>query len=88
MTQYQELLNSKPPWERLSIRQRQVAELIALGLDRQAIARKMGVSDKTIDTLRSQAMDRLGTETSVELCRSAIAYGIIGVPTVETWRMP
>lgn len=84
---------SPPPpdpkrFDALTPRQRAVAELIALGHERMSIARKLGVSDKTVDTFRMQAMRRLGTTNNVELARLAIAEGIVGAPTLGTWMAP
>jgi two-component system invasion response regulator UvrY len=80
--------HSRQLWERLTPRQREVAEAIALGHDRTTIASKLGVSGKTVDTFRMQVMRRLNTKNNVELARLAIAENVVEVPTTDTWRAP
>ncbi len=63
----------------LTPRQRQVLRLIAEGKTTKAIARILGVSVKTIETHRTQLMDRLDIHDVAGLVRHAIRIGLIEV---------
>ena len=65
------------PFSELTPRQREVLQLIAEGYTNQAIASKLSVSIKTVETHRSQLMDRLDVHDVAGLVRYAIRYGII-----------
>jgi DNA-binding NarL/FixJ family response regulator len=58
--------------EQLSLRQREVLQLIAEGHSTLDIARIMQVSAKTVETHRAQVMDRLGIYTVAGLVRYAL----------------
>jgi len=49
--------------QRLTPRERQVAELIAMGLAQSAIAKKLGISTKTLDIFRGNVRKKLGAPT-------------------------
>lgn len=63
--------------ERLTPRQREVLKLIAEGLSTKEIASKLNVSVKTIDTHRTELMDRLGIHGVAGLVRYAIRIGLV-----------
>jgi len=61
----------------LTPRQREVLELIALGLTTKAIAHRLDISAKTADTHRVQLMERLGIHDIAGLVRYAIRIGLV-----------
>jgi DNA-binding NarL/FixJ family response regulator len=63
--------------ESLTPRQREVLQLIAEGNSTKAIARKLAVSAKTVETHRAQLMDRLDIHDIAGLVRYAIRTGIV-----------
>ena len=63
--------------ERLSPRQREVLQLIAEGRTTQEIAHRLNLSVKTVDTHRTQLMDRLDIHNIAGLVRYAIRVGLI-----------
>jgi DNA-binding NarL/FixJ family response regulator len=63
--------------ERLTPRQREVLQLIAEGRSTKEIALFLNVSVKTVETHRTQLMDRLGIHDTAGLVRFAIKAGII-----------
>jgi DNA-binding NarL/FixJ family response regulator len=65
-----------PPQE-LTARQREVLQLIAEGLSTREIARRLSLSVKTVDSHRTQLMDRLGIHGIAALVRYAIREGIV-----------
>lgn len=62
---------------RLTIRQREILQLIAEGNSTKEIANKLNVSVKTIETHRAQIMERLDIHDIPGLVRYAIRTGII-----------
>jgi two-component system response regulator NreC len=65
------------PITRLSERERQVLVWLAQGLRYQAIAEKMGVSVKTVETYRSRLTAKLGFKNRADLMRFSIESGIL-----------
>jgi DNA-binding NarL/FixJ family response regulator len=64
----------RPP---LTPRQREVLQLIAEGHSTRAIADKLTVSVKTIETHRAQIMERLGIRDVASLTRYALRMGMV-----------
>jgi DNA-binding NarL/FixJ family response regulator len=62
----------------LTSRQREVLRLIAEGLPTKSIARRLGISAKTVEAHRGQLMERLGIHDVASLVRYAIRIGLIG----------
>ena len=62
--------------ERLTTRQREILQLIAEGDSTKDIARRLGLSIKTIETHRAQLMARLDIHDIAGLVRYAIRAGI------------
>jgi DNA-binding CsgD family transcriptional regulator len=58
--------------DRLTERQRQVAELMAQGMTNRRIADEMGISPKTLDIHRADVFDKLECKTSAAV--AAIVY--------------
>jgi RNA polymerase sigma factor (sigma-70 family) len=65
--------------ENLSPRQREVLQLIAEGHTTKQIAQSLEISVKTVETHRSQLMERLGIHDVAGLVRYAIIVGLIEV---------
>jgi DNA-binding NarL/FixJ family response regulator len=62
----------------LTPRQREILRLIAEGLPTKAIARRLGISAKTVEAHRGQLMERLGIHDVAGLVRYAIRTGLVG----------
>lgn len=67
-------------WKQLTLREREVCELIALGHRNADIATQCAISIKTIGSHRAAAMKKLGVRNNVELARLAIAEGAVPSP--------
>jgi len=67
----------KPKVKRLSSRESQVLREIAIGFTSKSIAKKLGVSAKTIQTYRARIYDKLELRTRADLVHYAIAHGIL-----------
>lgn len=65
------------PGEPLTAREREVLKLIADGHTNQAIAEQLGLSRKTVDSHRSNAMRKLGLHDVTEVVKYAIRTGLI-----------
>jgi DNA-binding NarL/FixJ family response regulator len=66
----------RSPFESLSAREREVLQLTVAGATSAAIAEKLNLSPKTVDTYRSRVMEKLGAQNLPELVRMAIKHGL------------
>jgi DNA-binding NarL/FixJ family response regulator len=64
------------PLEQLSLREREVLQLTVEGNSSAAIAEKLALSPKTVETYRSRLMGKIGVHGLPELVRFAIKHGI------------
>ncbi len=64
--------------EGLTPRQREILRLVAEGMSTKTIARRLGISGKTVEAHRTQLMDRLGIHEVAGLVRHAIRIGLVG----------
>jgi DNA-binding NarL/FixJ family response regulator len=71
----------KEPLDALTIRQREVLQLIAEGHSTKEIANKLSVSVKTVDVHRTLLMKRLDIHDVAGLVRYAIQAGIVEIQT-------
>uniref|UniRef100_Q47D56 Regulatory protein, LuxR:Response regulator receiver n=1 Tax=Dechloromonas aromatica (strain RCB) TaxID=159087 RepID=Q47D56_DECAR len=55
--------------DRLSVREREVARLLALGLANKEVARQLGISDNTVHVHRQHVMEKTSTGSAAELAR-------------------
>ena len=55
--------------DRLSVREREVARLLAQGLANKEVARALGISDNTVHVHRQHVMEKTGTSSAAELAR-------------------
>jgi DNA-binding NarL/FixJ family response regulator len=62
---------------RITRRQREVLQLVAEGKTTREIARKLGISPRTVDTHRAELMSRLGVRDAIGLLREAARLGLI-----------
>ena len=70
---------SGDPLDQLTDRQREVLKLIAEGCTTREIADKLSVSAKTVETHRSQLMDRLNIRNVPGLVKLAIRKGLVDI---------
>lgn len=67
------------PLELLTPRQREILQLVAEGRTNKDIARLLKISIKTVDTHRTQLMERLNIHDVAGLVRYAIKIGLVSV---------
>jgi DNA-binding NarL/FixJ family response regulator len=72
-------LQSKPEpcASTLTLREREVVQLIAEGRINKEIAHKLDISIKTVETHRASAMHKLKLRTTADLVRYAVRNGIV-----------
>ena len=70
----------KPQVKRLSGREAQVLRGVAQGLTTKAIAAKLGVGERTIQTYRERIYEKLELRTRADLVHYAIAHGMLDSP--------
>ncbi len=68
---------SQPPATILTTREREILELVSLGLTNQQIAQKLFISSRTIDTHRTNIMHKIGVHDVAHLVRYAIEHGLV-----------
>lgn len=71
------LKGGETPPANLTLRQREILQLIAEGRNTKEIASMLGISVKTVEAHRSQVMDRLGIHDVAGLVRYAIRTGLV-----------
>ena len=69
----------QPELEKLTAREREVAQLIAEGHSTKEIASLLGVSAKTIDKHRTRMMEKLRLHDAVAVTRYAINAGLVSL---------
>lgn len=78
-TEVDELLASRTPWglERLTPRENEIFELLAQGLTNDAIATRLGIACRTVETHRRHLMQKLGARSIVDLLRMAARHRLL-----------
>ncbi len=71
------LIREGAHFKKLSAREREVLGLIAQGHTNQAVADRLDVSVKTVESYRSRVMDKLGLKNRADLTRFAIEQGLL-----------
>ncbi len=66
--------------DELSVREREVLELVAKGLNNAEIGAKLALSPKTIARHRERIMNRLNLHTRTDLVKFAIRTGLVTLP--------
>jgi two-component system, NarL family, response regulator NreC len=61
----------------LSEREREVVGLVALGYTNAEIGRKLGISEKTVESHRAKILSKLGLRTRADLVRFSIEHGLM-----------
>jgi DNA-binding NarL/FixJ family response regulator len=64
-------------YEKLTTREREILQLAAEGQDRKAIAKRLFISQRTVETHRAHIMHKLGLHSQTDLVRFAIRKGIV-----------
>jgi len=64
-------------WARLTLRQREVLQLLAEGKSHKEVANVLNISVKTVQYHKYAILDKLGLKTNAELVQYAIRHGII-----------
>lgn len=64
------------PLTPLSAREREIFHLLAIGLQNTAIAKKLFISPRTVETHRARIVRKLSLQTNGELIRFAIKHGL------------
>jgi DNA-binding NarL/FixJ family response regulator len=73
-----EVSGSDPPFPQLTLREREVLECLTGGLDRDRIARRLGVSVHTVRTHTQAIFTKLDVHSSVEAVSVAARAGVVG----------
>ena len=66
------------PADSLTLRQREVLQLLAEGLSAKEISTSLGISARTVEFHKYQMMERLDIHTNAELIHFAIKNGLVG----------
>ena len=64
------------PFDALTARELEVALLLNQGLRQEAIAKRLSLSAKTINTHKSRLFDKLGIRDNIALARLVSQYGV------------
>ncbi|MFH1754579.1 MAG: response regulator transcription factor [Candidatus Latescibacterota bacterium] len=67
----------KSLWDTLSIREREVLQLVAMGYTNAEIAEKVFLSIKTVETYRARGMEKLNLRTRAALVKFALTHGLL-----------
>lgn len=65
------------PLDRLSLREAEVLKMVVEGHTSAAIADRLSLSTKTVETYRARIMRKLGVKDTVELVKFAMRHGIV-----------
>ena len=77
LTREQSLEELRNRLERLTRREAEVMDLVVEGFTSQAIALRLGISQRTVESYRVQVMDKMQAESVAVLVRQAIRLGRI-----------
>lgn len=75
--QEQEAADLAKVWPGLTVRESEIAEMMALGFANHEIAKRLNISVKTYDTHRGHLLKKLGIRDAVGLTRYAIRTGLV-----------
>ena len=67
------------PLEALSLREREILQLVAEGKTSHEIAERLSISPKTVDTYRSRLMHKIRVQDMAGLVKFAIQHGVISL---------
>ena len=77
LSREQSLEQLRGRFERLTHRELEVMDLVVEGLTSQAIALRLGISQRTVESYRVQIMDKMQAESVAALVRQSIRLGRI-----------
>jgi DNA-binding NarL/FixJ family response regulator len=66
------------PAQLLSPREREIVQLVAVGLRNKEIARRLEISEKTVKFHLGRIFDKLGVDSRTEVMLRALAAGLLG----------
>ena len=69
-----------PPMDELTPRERQVVDLVAAGCTSKMIGRELGISHRTVEIYRGNAMAKLGVDNVASLVRIALLRELLYEP--------
>ena len=69
----------KDPVGKLTVRQREILQLVAEGRSAKEIASALNISARTVEFHKYQTMETLGLKTSAEMVHFAIKHGIVAI---------
>ncbi|MCC7096671.1 MAG: response regulator [Thermomonas sp.] len=69
--------DSVSPFDDLTPRELEIALLLNQGLRQEAIAKRLNLSAKTVNTHKTHLFDKLGIHDSIALARLATQYGLV-----------
>ena len=67
----------RPPFEKLSARELEIAIMLAKGLKANEIARRLHLSEKTVATYKARLFDKLEIDNVVALAHLATVHGLL-----------
>jgi DNA-binding NarL/FixJ family response regulator len=78
--QIDSLLNSPDAWplERLTLREREVFDLLVAGETNDDITVKLSISKRTVETHRLHVMTKLAADSLGDLFKLAVRHGLVG----------
>ena len=71
--------HARDPWTTLSDREREVAQLVAEGLAHADVGVRLGISARTVEVHRGNAMRKLHLDSAVGLVRFLLRRGILSL---------
>jgi len=69
--------SSKEPFDTLSVREREVMQMVVQGMTSSEIGKKLFISPRTVDIHRANIMRKLGLRTRIDLVQIAQRQGIL-----------
>ena len=68
--------DNRPAHQRLSVREHQIMRMLVKGVAQTDIGREMMISPKTVNSHRTNLMEKLGVSTNSELVMYAVRHGL------------
>ncbi|MGK7888884.1 MAG: LuxR C-terminal-related transcriptional regulator [Leptolyngbyaceae cyanobacterium] len=72
----------------LSERERQIVELVTIGMTNQEISEELAISKRTVDNHISNILTKTATSNRVELVRWALKWGKVCIDQVNCCTLP
>jgi DNA-binding NarL/FixJ family response regulator len=71
--------NCESPLDKLSAREREVLQLVAVGCSSKTIASRLSIANKTVEHHRTSLMQKLGLHDIANLTRLAVREGLVRI---------